>query len=128
MFTKIPKDLKIIKSKDVGKFTFRQIIIIVAGLAVCVPIFFVLRYVTELGLRSSLLIMFVFTIPFLLATLYEKNGQPFEKVLMNVIRLFITRTKQRPYVPKNSYSLLIEQHELDNKIARIKRDKNTKGR
>ena len=51
--------------------------------------------------------------------MYEKNGQPLEKIAANVIRVCFLRPKQRPYRTNNFYALLERQDKLDKEVSRI---------
>ena len=50
--------------------------------------------------------MMLVMLPFFLLGVYEKNGQPLEKVAGNIIRASILRPRQRPYRTNNFYALL----------------------
>jgi hypothetical protein len=108
----MPKDLTKIKSKAALNLTARQLIIFGAAAVIAVPLFFATK--GALGTQGAGFISFVVACPFFLAGLYERNGQPFEKVLINAINIFFRRAKQRPYVSKNYYVQL-----LDETIAQI---------
>ena len=44
--------------------------------------------------------MVILMLPFFLLAMYEKNGQPLEKILRNMIRVCFLRPRQRPDVYK----------------------------
>lgn len=52
-------------------------------------------------------------LPFFLLAMYEKNGQPLEKVVRNMANVLFIRPKKRPYRTKNFYTALEKQNELD---------------
>lgn len=52
-------------------------------------------------------------LPFFLLAMYEKNGQPLEKVVRNMANVLFIRAKKRPYRTKNFYISLEKQNELD---------------
>jgi hypothetical protein len=62
--------------------------------------------------------MFVMVPAFLLA-MYEKNGQPLEKVLWNIINVLFLRPKQRPYRTNNFYAVIERQQNLDKEVSAI---------
>lgn len=58
-------------------------------------------------------------LPFFLLALYEKNGQPLEKVAKNMINVMFLRPKQRVYRTNNFYSALEKQKTLDTEVYNI---------
>lgn len=51
--------------------------------------------------------------------MYEKNGQPLEKVLKQYINARFIRSKVRPYRTDNLYSAIMKQNMLDKEVERI---------
>ena len=37
------------------------------------------------------------TLPFFMLAMYEKHGQPLEKIVGNILKVAVIRPKQRPY-------------------------------
>ena len=64
---------------------------------------------------SSVILM----LPFFLLAMYEKNGQPLEKILRNMIRVCFLRPRQRPYKTKNFYAVIMRQNQLDREVYHI---------
>ena len=58
-------------------------------------------------------------LPFFLLALYEKNGQPLEKVAKNMINVMFLRPKQRLYRTNNFYAALEKQNSLDTEVYKI---------
>lgn len=58
-------------------------------------------------------------LPFFLLAMYEKNGQPLEKILRNMIRVCFLRPRQRPYKTKNFYAVVMRQDQLDREVYHI---------
>jgi len=119
-FVKMPKDLTKIKSKAALNLTVRQLIVFGTAAVIGVPTFFLTR--GSLGMHGAGFLTFVIVCPFFLVGLYERNGQPFEKVMKNVLNLFFFRPRQRPYTSKNSYEYLIDQADLEEEIRKIKKE------
>ena len=94
-YVSVPKDLSKIKSKVLFSLTQRQLICFSAGAVIGVPLFFLLR--NRIGVSSAALVMMFVMVPAFLLAMYEKNGQPLEKVLWNIINVLFLRPKQRPY-------------------------------
>ena len=83
-YVQIPKDLSKIKNKVVFNLTTRQLICFGMATAIGVPIYILTR--NTLGNQGSVLLMMGIMLPFFLLAMYEKNGQPAEKILKNYIR------------------------------------------
>ena len=58
-------------------------------------------------------------LPFFLLALYEKNGQPLEKVAKNMANVLFLRPKVRVYRTNNFYSALEKQNSLDKEVYHI---------
>ena len=58
-------------------------------------------------------------LPFFLLAMYEKNGQPLEKVVRNMANVLFIRPKKRPHRTKNFYTVLEKQNELDKEVYAI---------
>lgn len=86
-----------------------------------VPLFFLLR--RPLGVSAAALVMTAAMLPAFLLAMYEKNGQPLEKILENMISACFLRPKQRPYETKNFYALLERQDQLDKEVLQIVRNR-----
>ena len=63
--------------------------------------------------------MMVVMLPFFLFAMYEKHGQPLEKILGNIIRVSVIRPKERPYRTNNFYAVLERQANLDEEVSHI---------
>ena len=63
--------------------------------------------------------MVILMLPFFLLAMYEKNGQPLEKILRNMIRVCFLRPRQRPYKTKNFYAVVMRQNQLDREVYHI---------
>ena len=87
------------------------------GILVGLPLFFILRNV--LPASAAALIMIVVMMPFFLFAMYEKNGEPLEKILRHIYKARFKRPKQRPYKTNNFYTALIRQGKLDKEVRKI---------
>ena len=56
-----------------------------------------------LGTSTAALIMVFVMLPFFLLAMYERNGQPLEKVVRNMANVLFIRSKQRPYRTNDMY-------------------------
>lgn len=116
-YVPVPKDLARVKTKVMFNLTKRQLICFGAGVLIGAPLFFLL--LRPLGSSTAAMCMMLVMLPFFLLGVYEKNGQPLEKVAGNIIRASILRPRQRPYRTNNFYALLERQDKLDKEVSRI---------
>ena len=113
-FVPVPKDLNRVKTKVMFNLTKRQIICFALAAAVGVPMYFHTR--PSLGISTAAMLMVEMMLPFIFFALYEKDGQPAEKILGHVIKSMFLRDKVRPYRTNNLYAAIQreikEQEEL----------------
>ena len=106
-FVPVPKDLNRVKTKVMFNLTKRQIICFALAAAVGVPVFFIAKpYMT---LSTAAMLMVVIMLPFIFFALYEKDGQPAEKILGHVVKSMFLRDKVRPYRTNNLYAAIQRQ-------------------
>ena len=82
-YVTVPKDLKRIKSKVALGLTRRQLICIGAAAAVGVPLFFLTR--GPLGNTPAMLLMLVAMAPGFALGMYERDGMPLERIVMDYL-------------------------------------------
>ena len=116
-YVPVPKDLTRVKTKVMFNLTKRQLICFGAGVLIGAPLFFLL--LQPLGSSTAAMCMMLVMLPFFLLGVYEKNGQPLEKVAGNIIRASILRPRQRPYRTNNFYAALERQDRLDKEVYHI---------
>lgn len=116
-YVPVPKDLTKVKSKIIFNLTKRQIICFGGGALIGVPLFFLLR--DRLGASPAAIVMVLSMLPFFLFGLYEKNGQPLETVLRDMIDSLFRRPKLRPYETDNLYAALMRQEKACKEVQRI---------
>lgn len=58
-------------------------------------------------------------LPFFLLAMFERNGQPLEKIVKNMANVLFIRPKQRPYRTNNFYSCLMKQDNLDKEVYAV---------
>ena len=116
-YVSVPKDLTKVKSKVMFKLTKRQLICFGGGALIGAPLFFLLR--KPLGTSPAVMCMMIVLLPAMLFAMYERNGQPLEVVLRQIIRNGFTRPKNRPYQTDNFYSALLREENLKKEVKRI---------
>ena len=92
-YVTITKDLTQVKSKVVFGLTRRQLLFFALAALVAVPIYFLTR--RSLGTDIALMLLIVTALPFFFLALYEKNGQPPEKLLRNYLRVRVFTRGER---------------------------------
>ena len=116
-YVSIPSDLNKVKSKVLFNLTKRQLLCFGCGALVGAPLFFLLR--KPLGTSTAAMAMMLVMLPAFLLAMYERNGQPLEVVLRNIINVCFLRPKQRPYKTDNFYAVLERQSQLDMEVYQI---------
>ena len=100
-FVSVPKDLTKIKNKVVLNLTKRQIICLGIAAAVGLPFYFFTR--KYIGTSNAATGMVVLMLPAFLFAMYEKDGLPLEKILLNIVDVKWKRPAVRRYVVKNAF-------------------------
>ena len=117
----VPKDLSTVKTKVFFNLTKRQIVCFGSGALISVPLFFMLK--GAIGTSTAALVMIFIMLPFFLLAMYERNGQPLEKVVKTMITVMFVRPKQRPYKTKNYYVCLMKQAKAEKEVLPYKSHK-----
>lgn len=115
-YIKIPRDLSNVKEKFMFGLPKRQVMYFAIGIAIGLPLFFVIM---PHDMTTAVVVLFVCVMPFGFMGMYEKNGQTFDKILINMIKANILRPKIRPYKSENIYVTLEEQAFLNREVKRI---------
>jgi len=102
-YVSVPRNLSAIRSKFMAGMTGSQILHIIAGASIGVPLFFATR--GSLGNGPAMLILFVCVAPFAFLALYEKDGQPARKWIYLILRHKI-HPHRRIYRTQNFYGKL----------------------
>lgn len=97
-YISVPRDFSKVKSKVAFNLTARQLICFGAAAVVGVPLFFVLR--DTAGNSGATLGMMAVMLPMFFLAMYQKNGQPAEKILRYYFQARFVRPKVRPYSKK----------------------------
>ena len=124
-FVPVPKDLTRVKSKVAFNLTKRQLICFGGGALVGIPTYVLTRGL--LGNDTAVVLMIGLMLPFFLFGIYEKDGQPLERVLGHFIRARFLVPRTRPYRTENMYAALERQNrnEMEAKAVANKAAKNT---
>lgn len=102
-FVPVPKDLSKVKTKVALNLTKRQLICFGTAAAIGVPAYLLSR--GTLGSEGAMLLMLGLMLPLFFLAMYEKDGQPAEKILRNMLRTRFWPGK-RPYITNNLYEII----------------------
>ncbi len=106
-YVQVPKDLTKVKNKVMFNLTKRQLICFSLAAAVGVPLYFLTR--KAIGTTISACLMVMIMLPFFFFAMYEKDGRPLEKILMDIWRAKAQRPGVRIYQTKNFYGVIQEE-------------------
>ena len=104
-YISVPRDLTKVKSKVAFNLTKRQLVCFGSAALIGVPLFFLLR--DAAGNSGATLGMMAVMLPAFFLGMFERNGQPMEKLLSHYIRARFLRPKIRPYKTNNYYAILM---------------------
>ena len=116
-FVPVPKDLTKVKTKVAFNLTKRQLVCFGGGALIGVPTYIFSRGV--IGNDAAVLLMIGLMLPLFLFGIYEKDGQPLEKVLGCYIRARFLYPQTRPYQTENLYAALARLHQMEKENAKI---------
>ena len=116
-YVPVPKDLTKVKTKVAFNLTKRQLVCFGSGALIGVPLFFLLR--GPAGNSVAAMCMMLVMLPFFMLAMYEKHGQPLEKIVGNILKVAVIRPKQRPFKTNNFYAVLERQAKLDKEVYDI---------
>lgn len=123
-YVPVPKDLTKVKTKLVFNLTKRQLVCFGLGGVIGVPVYLFTR--ASIGNETAAVLMIGLMLPFFAFGIYEKDGQPLEKVLMNFVNAVFLRPQVRPYRTNNGYAALVRQAEINKEAERIEQEREGK--
>ena len=116
-YISVPRDLTRVKTKVLFGLTKRQLICFSGGAAVGIPAYFLVKQAA--GTSPAALCMIVVMMPMFFFAMYERDGQPLEVILKQIIRAAFVRPKRRPYKTDNYYEALMRQYQAERKVRKI---------
>ena len=116
-FVNVPMDLTKIKSKVLFNLKERQLLCFGLAALMGVPLFFLLK--GSAGTTAAAMVMILVMLPGFLLGVYEKNGQPLEVVVRQIIESCFLRPKERPYQTVNAYDALVRQYKMEQEVKAI---------
>ncbi len=100
-YVSVPKDLTKVKSKVMFNLTKRQVVCLGIAAALGLPFYFFTK--GHIGTSNAATGMVIIMLPAFFFAMYEKDGLPFEKILMNMVRVKLLRPAIRRYEVENLY-------------------------
>lgn len=116
-YVSVPKDLAQVKTKVFMNLTKRQLICFGGGILIGLPLFFIFR--GFMPNSTAALLMMLVMLPCFMFGMYEKNGQPLERILYYFVQSRFIRPRQRLYRTDNVYNALMRQSQLTQEVNRI---------
>ena len=93
-YVPVPKDLTKVKTKVAFNLTKRQLVCFGCGALIGVPLFFLLR--GPAGNSVAAMCMMLVMLPFFMLAMYEKHGQPLEKIIGNILKVAVIPAQAAP--------------------------------
>jgi len=103
-YAPVPKDLTKVKTKVILNLTKRQLVCFGTAAIVGIPTYFLTRGL--IGNSAAVLLMIALMLPAFFMAMYEKDGRPAEKILLNILRSRWFAPVKRPYKTENLYAYL----------------------
>ncbi len=113
----IQKDFSKVKNKVALGLTKRQLICFALAACAGIPTYLLLKKVIATDIAG--LVMIIVMLPFFLFALYEKDGQPLEEVLRNIIREKYIRPQIRPVINEPLFMSVMQTAEYVEEQERL---------
>jgi len=113
-YVPVPKDLSKVKNKVAFNLTRRQLVCFGCAGLTGVPFYLLTK--AAIGTDVAALCMIALMLPWFALGMYEKNGQPLEKIIYQIFRARFLWPRVRPYKTNNA---LMRQAALDKEVASI---------
>lgn len=117
----VPKDLTKVKSKVMFNLTKRQVVCLFIAAALGLPFYFLTK--EHIGTSNAAAGMVLIMLPAFFFAMYEKDGLPFEKLLMNMVNVKLLRPAIRRYEVENLYEAETETAYTERRKGGRKRGK-----
>ena len=110
-YVPVPRDLTKVKSKVALGLTKRQLVCFGTAAMFGVPTYFLTRGI--IGNSPAVLVMIFVMLPAFFMAMYERDGQPAERILRNMIRAQFLFPQTRPYRTENFYTMIQREVQVD---------------
>lgn len=119
-YVNVPNDLSKIKTKMAFNLTKRQLICFGIAAVIGIPTYLLAR--TAIGNMGAMLLMIGLMLPCFFFAMYERDGLPFEKVVLNIVRATFLWPRTRPYRTENFYAPFIGVGKEDIRVDASKKE------
>ena len=121
----VAKDPSKIKSRFFLNFTKRQTFCFSLAVLFGLPTYFFTK--AAVGTDGAALLMMAVMLPFFFIAMYEKDGIPAEKYLLQMIKMKFIRPGIRRYRAENLYERLKRREMIEMEVKRLEEKKKRKG-
>ena len=111
------KDPTKVKSKFIGSFTKRQVVCY--GLAALAGIPFYLITKDVIGKETAALFMVAIMFPFIIASMYEKDGLPAERYFLSFFVWKFVRPVKRSYKKENRFEIQKHKEDMETEVRTL---------
>ena len=118
----VAKDPKAIKPKFIGFLTKRQVVCFSIAALCGIPFYLLVK--NSVGTDIAVLLMIAVMLPFFFVAMYEKEGMPAEKYMMQVITMKLLRPGIRRYKAESLYEQLMIKQEIEKEVEALERKRN----
>ena len=108
-----------VKPKFIGSFTKRQVVCY--GLAALIGIPFYLLVKDTIGKETAALFMVALMFPFIIASMYEKDGLPAERYFYRFFLWKFIRPVKRNYKKENRFERDAKRKKMEEEVMRLER-------
>ena len=115
----VAKDPKAIKPKFIGFLTKRQVVCFSIAALCGIPFYLLVK--SSVGTDIAVLLMIAVMLPFFFVAMYEKEGMPAEKYMMQVITMKFLRPGIRRYKAESLYEQLMIKQEIEKEGEALER-------
>ena len=105
-----PRDMSKVKTKILFGMSKRQLICFGSAAAIGLPVYFMTKGI--IGNSAAVIVMILFMLPAFFIAMYEKEGQPAEKIFRNILRSMLFFPRTRPYKTENFYKTIDEEGKI----------------
>ena len=111
------KDPTKVKAKFIGSFTKRQVVCY--GLAALIGIPFYLMTKDTIGKETAALFMVALMFPFIIASMYEKDGLPAERYFYRFFLWKFIRPVKRTYRKENRFERDAKRKKMEEEVMKL---------
>ena len=101
-----------------GSVFARSLLLALVATVICLIIAFPVGYfLSRLRVNKQHIMLMLVMLPMFFLAMYQKNGQPAEKILRYYLQARFVRPKVRPYKTRNYYALLMKGDDTHDSVS-----------